>query len=184
MRKHDVLGLAVVSLALVAGATGALSQTPNAGAGAGQPFLPGAQVRGGPGAKWPSAIEDYNRGVAALRAKKYKDAIASFSRALRGAPRDSSVWTMLGLSKEGAGDLGGAHDAYAKAVGFNDGNIAARQRLAVTGVQLGQTDEARAQLAELQKQSDACGPGCPDADRLRAAIATVQDAIAHGQAGG
>ena len=181
MRANGIVFLTIIA-ASTAFAASAAGQMRNPVMGSGTPNYPTVNIRGGPGAKWPTAVEDYNKGVAALRAKKYNDAIASFNRALRGAPKDSSVWTMLGLAKEGAGDLDGAREAYAKAVGFNEANIAARQRLGVTAAKLGQTDEARAEVAELQKRLDGCVGRCTDRDRLQAAIAGIQDAIAHSAA--
>ena len=150
-------------------------------AGPGTPSYPTANVGPGASAKWPSAVDDYNLGVAELQAKKYRDAIANFRRVLRVAPREAKVWVKLGLAEQGVGDLDAAHDAYAKAVDL-DGDIPARQGLAQTAVRLGEMDEARGQLAELQKRSDACGRRCGDADKVQAAIAAVQDAIAHSPA--
>ena len=128
-----------------------------------------------------NAGEEYRQGLKAFKAGKYHDAITSFGQVLKAAPQDSSAWTMLGLSKEGAGDLKGAHAAYESAVRFNAGNVGARQQLLVKSAKLGRMDQAQAQLAELQKRAAACG-ACADSARLKAAIAAVQDAIAGGSA--
>ena len=176
MRGRTILTLAIgapaVAVAVAVAASAAGQMLPS------QADSPIARVDGQRG-QWPGEIDEFNNGLAALKAKKYRDAIIDFNHALGGAPRNTNVWIMLGVAKEGAGDLRGAHGAYAKAVKFDDDNVAARGRLGATAAQLGKTDEAQAELAELQTRSDACGAGCPDADRLKAAITAIQDAVAH-----
>jgi tetratricopeptide (TPR) repeat protein len=184
MRKGALQRLSgiVAALTLAAGAAFALGEGQMGGGGGemSQMKIPRAEVPGDPGYR-PNVAADYNRGMRAFRAGKYRDAIASFDLVVREAPRNASAWTMLGLSKEGAGDLQGAHAAYASAVRFDPHNVGARQQLGVTAARLGRLDEARAELDELQKRAAACN-GCPDAARLKAAIAAVQDAIAAGSA--
>ncbi len=179
MQKNKALAFVIAALAFTGSATIVLGQTQNAGMGAGQPFRPAASTPRPMGAFRGNPVADYRRGVAALKARKYRDAIASFERALFMAPADSNTWTMLGLAREGAGDRSGARDAYAKAVGHNGGNIAARQRLGVLAAGLGQPNQAQAQLDALRKQAGECGAGCPNAAKLKSAIAVVEDALAH-----
>ncbi len=172
----------VAGFTLLAGAALASGAGQMAGGDMGMVKYPTAIVPDATGARI-NAADVYRQGVGAFRAGKYRDAIANFNLVLKVAPRDSSAWTLLGLSKEGAGDLKGAHAAYESAVRFNAGNIGARQQLGVTAARLGKTDQAQAALAELQKRSAACG-ACTDAARLKAAIAAVQDAIAAGPGAG
>jgi Flp pilus assembly protein TadD len=170
----------VAGFTLLAGAALASGEGQMSGGGGdmGMVKYPAAIVPDGAGGRINPA-EEYRHGMAALRAGKYRDAVVSFDRLVKAAPRDSSAWTLLGLSKEGAGDLKGAHAAYESAVRFNAGNVGARQQLGVTAARLGQTDQAQAALAELQKRAAACG-ACADAARLKAAIAAVQGAITAG----
>jgi tetratricopeptide (TPR) repeat protein len=187
MRANNILGLAAIAagLTLVAGAAIASgegqSQNQRAIGGPGTKYYPTVEAMGsGPVGTRSSPVADYRQGVTALRAGKYRDAIASFDRALVLAPGDSNTWTMLGLAKEGDNDLSGARAAYEKAIGRNGGNIPARQRLGVTEAKLGQMDQAQAELVDLQKRSTACGRGCTDGVKLKTAIAAIGDAIAHG----
>ena len=165
---------------LLAGSAGASGEGQMSGGGGdmGMVKYPTAKLPDGTGVRI-NAAEEYRQGVKAFRAGKYRDAALDFDQVLKVVPQDSSAWTMLGLSKEGAGDLKGAHAAYESAVRYNAGNVGARQQLGVTAARLGRMDQAQAQLADLQKRASACG-ACADAARLKAAIAAVQDAIAQG----
>jgi Flp pilus assembly protein TadD len=184
MRGNSILGLAALAagLLLVAGAPTAsgMGQIRNPVGGSGTQNYPTVISRDSLPGDRANPTADYRHGMAALRAGNYRNAVVNFNLALTAAPRDSNTWTMLGLAKEGAGDLSGAQAAYEKAVKFNGGNIPAHQRLGVTAAKLGQIDQAQAELADLQKRSAACGAGCADAAKLTAAIAAVGDAIAHG----
>lgn len=165
-------------LTLLAGSAGASGEGQMSGGGGdmGMVKYPTAKLPDATGARI-NAAEEYRLGLKAFKAGKYHDAIFDFGQVLKVVPQDSSAWTMLALSKEGAGDLKGAHAAYENAVRFNPGNVGARQQLAVTAAKLGRGDQAQAELAELQKRAGACG-ACADAARLKAAIAAVQDALA------
>ena len=174
-----------VALTLAGGAASASGsgQTAQPIGGPGTKYYPTAEtLRPGPLTSENNPAEDYRRGVTAFRAGKYRDAIASFNLAIGKAPKDSNTWTMLGLAKEGDGDLNGARDAYEKAVGYNGGNIAARQRLGVTAARLGKIPQSQAQLADLQKRSTACGGHCAEAARLKSAVEAVEQAISQSPA--
>ena len=144
---------------------------------------------GGGGSMMPSAsapqynpVEEYKSGVSALQDQKYKDAITHFNRVLEVAPRNSNAWTLMGLSKDGAGDAKGARSAYEKAVRYDADNISAHQLLGVAEAKSGDTAKAQAELAELQKRDAACAGSCPKASELKAAIAAVQAALGGGAA--
>jgi TolA-binding protein len=139
---------------------------------------PIAQVDGQRG-QWPGQIDEFNRGLEALKAKKYHDAIIDFRHVLGAYPRNPNVWIMLGVAKQESGDVRGAHGAFAQAVKFDDGNIAARGRLGAMAAELGNVDEAQSLLADLQTRSAGCGTGCADRAAFTDAIAAVQDALAH-----
>ncbi|HEY3813360.1 MAG TPA: hypothetical protein VGL66_09045 [Caulobacteraceae bacterium] len=178
-----IRGLLILTLMAAATAFSAHATGPTQNPMTGSPIsYPNGRVDTGGHGQWAGTVDEYNNGLTALKAKKYRDAIIDFNHALGGAPRDPNVWIMLGVAKEGAGDLRGAHGAFAKAVKFDDGNIAARGRLGATAAELGLTDEAQAQLADLQTRAAACGAGCPDQAPLKDAITAIQDALAHGPA--
>jgi Flp pilus assembly protein TadD len=142
---------------------------------------------GGGGGSMPSAsapqynpVEEFKKGVEALKGQQFRDAISHFNKVIEVAPRDSNTWTLLGMSKEGAGDLKGARSAYEKAVRFNGDNITAHQQLGVAEAKMGDTAKAQAELADLQKRDAACAGSCPKSDEIKAAIAAVQAALGGG----
>jgi tetratricopeptide (TPR) repeat protein len=124
------------------------------------------------------AAAEYRKGQAALKAGKYKEAITAFEHVLVMAPTNSNAWALLGLSKEGAGDLKGARAAYEKAVRYGRDSIVAHQLLGRTEGKLGDTAKAQAELEWLKKRSDACGGTCADAAALKGAIAEVEASLA------
>ncbi len=157
--------------------------------GAGAALASGGGSGGGGGGMMPSAsgpqynpVEEFKKGVEALKAQQFKDAISHFNKVLDVAPHDSNTLTLMGMSKEGAGDMKGARAAYEKAVRYNADNITAHQQLGVAEAKLGDTAKAQAELADLQKRQTACGDSCPRADELKAAVAAVQAALGSGGA--
>jgi tetratricopeptide (TPR) repeat protein len=127
-------------------------------------------------------VQEYQKGVAALKANDYKAAARSFGSVSEAAPKNPDAWYMLGLAKAGLNDVKAAARAYQKAVGLDPSNIAAHQELAVSLARLKQTDKARAELGTLRARADACADACPDASSLKAAVAAVEAAIAGGSA--
>jgi tetratricopeptide (TPR) repeat protein len=123
-------------------------------------------------------VVEYRSGVAALQAGKFRDAERNFDHVLDVTPNDASALFMLGMAKAGHGDLKGAERAYEKTIKVDSTRIDAHRELAVTLAKEGQADKAQAELDALKKQSDACGGSCPEADDLKAAIATVEAALA------
>src|SRR5262249_34223433 len=90
----------------------------------------GAGGGGGGGGEMPSVsaptydpAEEYRKGLEALKAGDYKKAETAFDRVLTAAPKNADVWMVMGMSKEGKGDLKGASRAYQSAVRFDPNNI-------------------------------------------------------------
>jgi tetratricopeptide (TPR) repeat protein len=117
---------------------------------------------------------EYQHGVAALQAGKYRDAISDFQHVIDVAPRTASAWLMLGMSRQGAGDDRGAESAYQKAVKLDDTSVQAHRQLALEMIKLKQTDKAGTELALLQARATTCADTCADAADLKAAIASIQ----------
>jgi tetratricopeptide (TPR) repeat protein len=168
--RFAFLTVAALSLATVSGAALA------AGAG------------GGGGGEMPSVsapsydpAAEYQKGVDAYQKGDFKKAAAAFDRVLAAAPNNADVLMMLGMSKEGAGDLKGAERAYQSSVKKNPSNIDARERLAIALAKLNQADKAKAELDKLQQSATTCG-GCADAAKLKSAVAAVQGALDQGAA--
>jgi Tfp pilus assembly protein PilF len=138
---------------------------------------------GGGGSQMPSytapsfdPAAEYQKGIQALKAGDYRHAEESFDRVLNAAPKNGQVWLLMGMSKEGKGDLKGAEKAYEKSVKFAPDNIAAHQQLGMALAKLNETDKAKAELQFLQQKATACG-SCGDADALKAAVNAVQGAM-------
>jgi Tfp pilus assembly protein PilF len=125
-----------------------------------------------------NAVEEYQKGVAALKDGDYREADRAFSHVIEVAPKDSTTLFAMGLAKAGEKDLRGAAKFYDRALKADPQHIGARRELAVTEAQLGQTDKAKTELATLQTRATACGDACPDADQLKASVAAVQAAVA------
>lgn len=120
---------------------------------------------------------EYQNGVTALQAGKFRDAERDFNHVLSVTPENADALFMLGEAKAGHGDLKGAQRAYEKSLKVDPQQIAARRELAVTLAKEGQGADAKAQLDILQKRADACGDSCAEAADLKAAVATVQAAL-------
>jgi tetratricopeptide (TPR) repeat protein len=124
------------------------------------------------------AAAEYQKGLAALKDGKFKDAERDFNNSLSADPRDADTFCMLGMARAGHNDEKGAAKAYEKSLSIDPNQIVARREYAVTLARLGQTDKAQAQLAMLQQRSASCGGSCPEAADLNAAVASVQTAVA------
>jgi Tfp pilus assembly protein PilF len=116
---------------------------------------------------------EYQHGMAALQAGKYRDAITDFQHVIDVAPRTANAWLLLGMSKQGVGDDRGAEGAYQRAVKLDDTSIQAHRQLALEMLKLKQNDKAAAELALLQARATQCADTCPDAADLKAAIASI-----------
>jgi tetratricopeptide (TPR) repeat protein len=121
---------------------------------------------------------EYQHGLADLQAGKFRDAESDFDHVLMSLPRDADTLFYSGMAKAGRGDLKGAQRAYAKSLSVDPDQIPARRELAVTLAKLGQPDQAKAQLDILQTRATACGDTCAQSADLKAAVATVQAALA------
>ncbi len=165
MTRFPILTVAALALATVAGSALAAG-----GGGMGSGGAPSGQ------SEHYNPAEEYKQGVDALQKGDFKKAETAFDHVLTAAPNNADVWTMLGMSKEGKGDFKGAARAYQSAIRIDSRNILAHQQLGVALAKSNQTDKAKAELAAMQKRSDSCG-SCADADKLKAAVSAIQDAV-------
>lgn len=120
---------------------------------------------------------EYQRGLAALQAGKFRDADTAFANALSVDPRNAETLFMLGMAKSGRGDLKGAIHAYQRSLKLDPQQIAARRENAISLAKLGKSGDAQAELAILKSRADTCGETCADAASLKAAMAAVQAAL-------
>jgi tetratricopeptide (TPR) repeat protein len=153
--------LAVPVLASSGGGGGGMSQSPSAS-----------------GPQYDPAVE-YRAGVAALEAKDFKKAKASFDRVLSVAAGDANVQYLAGLARTGLGDLKGARKYYAKAAKIDSGMVLAWRDLGVTDANLGDAAKAQEALAAIRSQRTTCGETCPKAADLKDAEAAVTAAVAN-----
>jgi len=121
---------------------------------------------------------EYRKGIDALKAEKYEDAQASFSRVLQSNPRDANTHLMMGLALGGQGKLADARPHFEKAVRYNDDLIIAHTELGVTYSKLGQTDKAKAVLEDLRKRAAKCADSCKEAKELQSGVAALESELA------
>lgn len=120
---------------------------------------------------------EYQDGMTALQAGKWRDAQNHFSNALSVDPKNTDALFMLGQAEAGHGDLRGAQRAYERALRVDPNRIDARREYAVVLAKQNHPDDAKKQLDILQQRATTCGDSCAEASDLKAAIATVQAAI-------
>jgi tetratricopeptide (TPR) repeat protein len=129
-------------------------------------------------------VQEYQNGVQALGANRYKDAERSFGHVLDMSPRDVNSLYMMGMARAGENDAKGASRFFERALKVDPQHIGSRRQLALTEAKLGQTDKARGELDTLKARAGTCGDTCPDAAELKAATAAVEGALAPGGAAG
>jgi len=122
-------------------------------------------------------VQDYQAGMAAFQAGKFKDAAHAFENVTEAQPKDANAWYMLGMARSGGGDLKGAAKALEKSVKLDPAPVPPLRELAVAQAGLKQNDKAAAELAILQARDQACNNACPEAADLKAAVAAVQQAL-------
>ena len=167
VRKFVLVG--AVALSCLAG--GALASGGGGGGGGGG---------GDMGATGPQydPVAEYQKGVVALQASKWKEAEQAFSHVTQAAPKAPEGWFFLGYSRAGQGDFKGARKAYEKAAKLKPDDIDTRRELALTLVKLGETEKATAELAALKARDTACAGKCPEAAALTTAVSKVETAMA------
>jgi tetratricopeptide (TPR) repeat protein len=120
---------------------------------------------------------EYQKGMGALKARRYEEAKTSFLKVYPDASKDPSLNTVLGITYMELNDYKGAQKYLERAVKLDKKLILAHEQLGVTYAKLGQRDKAEAELATLKQLQAACGTGCPDADALTQAVSSVSGAI-------
>jgi tetratricopeptide (TPR) repeat protein len=142
------------------------------GMGGGMPMMPSVT------APTYDPAAEYQKGVAALKDGKFKDAERDFGNSLSADPKNADTLFMLGMARSGRGDEKGAVKAYDKSLSIDPQQVPARREYAIALAKLGQTDKAQAQLAMLQQKAASCAGSCPQAAELAAAVTAAQAAMA------
>ena len=172
---RTALLVAVSTLLLAIPASPLLAAGGGGGGGGGAPS--------GSGPMYDPAAE-YQKGVDALKASKWKDAQRAFGHVTEAAPKLPEGWFLLGYSKAQGGDFKGARKAYEKAAKLKPEDIATRRELAVTQAKLGDVDKANAELAGLKARETTCAAACADAALLKSSIGAIEAALAPPAAAG
>jgi len=94
-------------------------------------------------------------------------------------PKDANTSYLLGVARTGLSDYKGALKAYQKAVKADPNLIAAHQQLALTHLKLGSVENARAERELLAARALTCGDTCAENAELKAAISTIDSALAQ-----
>lgn len=144
---------------------------------------------GGGGSEMPSVsapsydpAAEYRKGVEALQASNYKDALKAFKNVLAVAPKDANTNYLAGLSAVGLTDWKKASGFLEKATKADPNLIGAHRQLGVVRAKMGDTPGATAELDLLKGKAATCADTCAAAAELKAAIAEVEAAIAAGPA--
>lgn len=166
MRKLVFSTALVATLAL----TGPLLAAGGGGGGGGE--VPGSS------APQYDPVAEYQKGIAALKAKEFKAAKTAFDHVLASAPRDANTNYLAGLARTGLGDWKGAKKFLEKATKYDPNMTAAWRELGVTYAKLGDKPNAEATLAGLQAKATACAGTCPTASDLKTAVDAVTAALA------
>lgn len=143
---------------------------------------PGASGGMAPSASAPSfdVAAEYQKGIAALKADRFAEAKKAFGRVLQVSPRDANANFLAGLASAGLNDLKQARKYFERAVKIDKKMVVAHQELGVTAAKLGDAPKAESERAMLQQMADKCAGTCPDAERLKTALAAVTAAIGAG----
>lgn len=148
------------------------------------PLLAAGGGGGGGGGEVPGSsasqydpVAEYQKGIAALKAKEFKAAKTAFDHVLASAPRDANTNYLAGLSRSGLGDWKGAKRFLEKATKYDPNMTAAWRELGVAYAKLGDKPNAEATLVGLQAKATACAGTCPTAGELKMAVDAVTAAL-------
>ncbi len=111
--------------------------------------------------------QGYARGVEALKAKRYKEAVRTLARVADAAPGRPAVWRVLGAAYAGEQRWDASRRAYRRAIYLAPDDVLSHAGLAVALVALNDP-RAEKQAAWLKARAQACGDTCPDAPVLKA----------------
>jgi tetratricopeptide (TPR) repeat protein len=142
------------------------------GGGSGLPSSSGPRV---------DPAKAYQEGVEALQAKDCKTAEKRFGDVLSVAPKNAEANYYMALAKSGLGKPKQAVRYLERAIKERPNFVEAREKLALVSIDLGEPDEARAQLSAIEGLKTECAAegACdePFKARIDVAIARVTEAL-------
>lgn len=164
--------IALPLLAVMAALAAAPAFAAAGSSGAGLPSSSGPRV---------DPAKAYQDGIAALQAKDYKAAEKNFGDVLSVAPKNPEANYYMALAKSGLGKPKQAVRYLQRAIKERSNFVEAREKLALISIEIGEPDEARAQLAEIEKIKADCGAegACDEPFRARVdkAVERVSEAL-------
>ena len=145
------------------------------------PLLAAGGGGGGGGGSFPSEsapqydpAAEYQKGVAALKAKEFKAAKAAFDRVIPYAAKDANTFYLAGAARIGLNDWKGAAKVLEKAVKIDPGMVAARRDLGIAYAKIGNAAKAQGVMDWLGGQITACSGPC---DTLKDAQSAIKAAM-------
>lgn len=109
--------------------------------------------------------ESYQNGVAAMNARNYRDAIRHFRTARRALPNDPNINYALGLAYVGNEENDEAREAFERAARSETAHAGTWLQLGLVYLELGQRDQAAAQVTTLERMISECDATCGDTRR-------------------
>lgn len=166
--KRLIAVFAIVAVAIA----GAPAFAAGSGGGAGLPSSSGPRV---------DPAKAYQEGIESLQAKDYKTAEKRFGDVLSVAPKNAEANYYMALAKTGLEKPKQAMRYLERAIKERPNFVEAREKLALLSIELGEPDEARAQLAAIEALKAECATdgACdePFKARVDVAITRITDAL-------
>lgn len=173
MRDYRIVSLGLIASALAIAAP-ALGSSGGGGGGGGWSEMPSSSAP----AYDPAA--EYRKGIAALQASNFKDALKAFKNVLAVAPKDANTNYLAGLSAIGLTDWKKASLYLEKAAKADPNLIGAQRQLGVVKAKMGDAAGAGVLRDALKAKLAACGDGCAANAELKGAVDAIDAAIAAG----
>ena len=123
-------------------------------------------------------VEEYQKGLQALRDGDYKAAEKAMKRVVRVAKKDANSHYILGLAHFGQDEFKAAGRALSKAVRYDDTLYDAHAKLGLAYLKTKKDSKADSVLADLAAAKLACADTCSHASAIDAAIAEIEAAKA------
>lgn len=111
--------------------------------------------------------DGYAKGVEALKAKRYKDAVRTLARVTDVAPEKPAAWRGLGAAYAGEQRWDASRRAYKRALYLMPDDVISHAGLGVA-LQALNDPKAQKQADWLKAKAEACNDTCPEAPLLRA----------------
>ena len=125
-------------------------------------------------------VEEYQKGIEALKIEDYKAAEKALKRVVKVAPKDANTHYLLGVAHSGQDDFKAAAKSFGKAVKYDAANYDAHARLVIAHMKNGKDEKAAKAEAKLMEAKAECAATCADAAKIDKAVAMIAAARASG----